>query len=133
MAVSPPGANMMMRGQKIAGSAESNGVAVSGFYVPNGQVHDHLRDCDTNHGPFSEIALHESEGWTTFLGVHQPLPQTPKAGWKVAFYRRESHKFFEDFGAWFFRTGSTSVHRLSISQSSGFLSLTLLYSDESRV
>jgi hypothetical protein len=132
MSVSVPGANHMMRDQKNAGSAESGaGVSLFGFYVPNAEVGERLRLLDIEHGPFSEIALHESEGWTFFIGASEVPPHSTSTLYrKVGFYRRESHKFFEDLPAWLFRSKAIHVHRLNLSQSSGFLSLTWLYSDE---
>ena len=121
---------MMMRSQKISGSAESGrGVILSGFYVPNSEVQERLAALDKDQGPFSEIALHEAEGWTTFIAA---TGDSSKASgrFKVASLRRESHKFFEELPRWFFRTKAVYVHRLSISQSSGFISLTVLYAED---
>jgi len=130
MSVSPPGANMMMKSQKNAGSAESGyGVVLSGFYAPNAQAQDLLSKLDVDQGPFSEIALHESEGWTVFLGAREEPGKDVIGMTKIGFYRRESHKFFEDLPAWLFRTKAASILRMTLSQSSGFLSLTLLYAE----
>lgn len=131
MSVVVPGSNMMMRSQKTSGSAESGrGVCLAGFYVPNSEVQERLKAIDADQGPFTEIALHECEGWTTFLGVTAGDPSLKTRPSHISYYRRESHKFFEDLPAWFFRLKATSVHRLGISQASGFISLTLLYSDD---
>ena len=129
MSVSVPGSNMMMRSQKNSGSAESGrGVSIAGFYVPNGEAQEKLKAIDSEQGPFSEIALHEAEGWTTFIGCAQSgVGAKP---FRVASFRRESHKFFEDLSAWFFRMKAAHVHRLCVSQSSGFISLAILYSDD---
>ena len=122
---------MMMRSQKNSGSAESGrGVSIAGFYVPNGEVQEKLKTIDSEQGPFSEIALHEAEGWTTFIGATPGDESLNPNRFRVASFRRESHKFFEDLSAWFFRIKATHVHRLNISQSSGFISLTILYSDD---
>ena len=131
MSVTVAGSNMMMRSQKTSGSAESGcGVCLAGFYIPNADVQERLKQTSNDQGPFDEIALHEAEGWTTFLGSTRGDHGELKGPRKIASYRRESHKFFEDLSAWFFRTKATKVHRLCISQSSGFISLTILYSDD---
>ena len=127
-------ANQMMASQKIAGSAESGkGVVLAGFYCTNGDVQDRLRAIETDQGPFTEIALHESDGWTFFIGSSEE-PGVHRGGvLKMGHYRRESHKFFDDLPAWLFQSRAVHVHRLTLSQSNGFLSLTWLYSDEPRV
>jgi hypothetical protein len=131
VAVTPPGSNMMMRSQKISGTAESGrGVCLSGFYAPNGEVQTRLKELDENQGPFCEIDLHESEGWTTFIGATPGDESLNTSRFRVASFRRESHKFFDELSSWFFRIKATHVHRVKISQSSGFISLTMLYSDD---
>ena len=129
MSVSPPNANHMMRSQKNSGSAESGfGVVVSGFYSQNSDVMENLAKLDVDQGPFSEIALCENDGWTLFLGVSEE-PQLNLSKQKVAFYRRECHRFFEDLPSWLYRTKAVHIHRMALSQSSGYLSLTMLYSE----
>jgi len=118
-----------MADRKISGSAESGaGVMMSGFYAPNGEVQARLHDLDVDQGPFSEIALHESEGWTAVLASSEIEPIDPGPS-KIGFLRRESHKFFEDLPAWLFRIKAAHIARLHLSQASGFLSLTCLYSE----
>ena len=134
MSVAVPGSNMMMRSQKISGSAESGrGVVLAGFYAPNNEVQERLKSIETDQGPFSEIALHESEGWTFFIGASESHGSLKSGTPKIGFYRRESHKFFDDLPAWLFQSKAVHIHRLTLSQSNGFLSLTWLYSDEPRV
>lgn len=131
MSVQAPGSNMMMRSQKTEGSAESGrGVVMAGFYVSNADVSKRLQETDIAHGPFTEISLFESEGWTAFIGCsEEPLPVKTRA-LKVGHFRREAHKFFEDLPKYLFQSRAVHVHRLNLSQSSGFLSLTWLYSDD---
>ena len=121
----------MMKGQRNFGSAESGyGVVLAGFYAPNGEVQERLKSIEADQGPFSEIALQECEGWTFFMGASSPgVNRSGKL--KMGFYRREAHKFFDDLPAWLFQSKAVHVHRLNLSQSNGFLSLTWLYSDQS--
>jgi hypothetical protein len=129
--VTVQGANQMMRSQQNSGVAESGrGVTLSGFYAPNGDVQARLGEINS---AISDIALHEAEGWTVFIGVAQPVidKRLPKP--RLAIFRREAHKFFEDLPAWFFRTKAVQINRLCLSQASGFISLTLLYCEESGV
>ena len=129
MVVHAPGANRMMSDGKTSGSADSGaGVSVAGFYVPNGVVPTHLKEIEQDFGPFTEIALHESEGWTFFLGVHGDVRSYDTAPvWKLGYFRRESHKFFVDLPVWAFSSRAVRVKRLTIFQSSGSLSLAWLY------
>ena len=130
VSVQAPGSNMMMRSQKTEGSAESGrGVVMAGFYVSNADVSKRLQETDIAHGPFTEISLFESEGWTAFIGCSNPGVLSARK-LKVGHFRREAHKFFEDLPKYLFQSRAVHVHRLNLSQSSGFLSLTWLYSDD---
>ena len=121
-----PGANNMMRSQKNFGSAESGrGVMLAGFYAPNGEVQDRLKAMDADQGPFSRIALHESDGWSFFLGASGPVVTHGVS--RVGHFRRESHKFFDDLAMWLFQTKATGIRDMALSQSNGFLSITFLY------
>lgn len=119
----------MMQGRKNAGSADSgSGVLLAGFYAPNAEVDARLKTLDADFGPFSEIAIHECEGWTAAIASSEGAGRPGCL--KIGVFRREAHRFFEDLPAWLFKTNASHIHRLSISQSSGFLSLTCLYSDD---
>jgi hypothetical protein len=128
MSVTVPGSNQMMASQQVQGSAISGrGVTLSGFYLPNGDAASRLKLLEQDQGPFTELSLNELEGWTYFVGASGD-PALNAGPLKVGYFRRESHRFFGDLGTWFFQTKATSVKRISLCQSSGFLSLTLLYS-----
>lgn len=123
------GANQMMKGRKIAGSADSGaGVGLTGFYVANGELQERLRSLDETEGPFSDVALFESEGWTAFIAVIGPRYEGGPL--KVGHFRRESHRFFEELPAWFFKTKAVSIERITIIQASGFLTLLFLYAGQ---
>ena len=128
MSVTVAGANKMMRGQTTEGSADSGeGVTLSGFYVPNAEVQARLADLEIAKGPFTEIALHESEGWTFFMASLGITTLPPSCVLKIGYFRREAHRFFDELPAWMAKTGAVHVRRLSLAQASGFLSLTVLY------
>lgn len=121
-----PVANMMA-GVILGGIAESGyGITLAGFHCPNIEVGARLQELLAKLDRPSDIAQFENNGYTTLLlcarsGLSIPLDV------KVAMFRREPHKFFQDLPEFLKSTKAQFVDRMILIGSLGSISLTVLY------
>ncbi len=119
--------NTMMASPKTSCIADSgHGVQIAGFFGPVRDFANNLKavqDAFKNPGP---ICSWESEGYVTFLAAQNEsllLPINPK----IAFYRRETDKFFPGLTAFLNSIKARQIIDISVCGSGGALCLSLVY------
>lgn len=123
------GANRMMPGVEFAGVAESlYGTSLGGFHCRRIEFQAKLEDLLKKMGRFDHIAQVEQEDFITFVAAKSDYALDTDL--KPAFFRRETHKFFQDLEKFLFGLKAAHIQELSLSGSLGSVSLTLLYSSD---
>ena len=111
----------------MAGKAESGyGVTLAGFHCPIIQIAAKLSELEASIGRIDDFAVTEDNGWATCVALHRETTALPPTK-KMATFRREPHKFFQDLPKFLYSTKAVYVDRIGLSGSLGSVSFTLLY------
>lgn len=120
----------MMSGMILETSVESGyGLSLSGFHGSTMEFPGKLRDLLAKNEDPDFMIQAEENGYVTFL-VGKNLPGFERelhCVKRIAFLRREPHRFFPDLGPWLKNLFVSEIIQASLTGSSGSLTLTLLY------
>lgn len=120
----------MMAGVIMQGSADSGyGITLEGFHCPTSEYGARMAEIQkkVTESRITDIYCYEDNGYATALVLRkeQGLPVPQKS--KIATFRREPHKFFQDLPAFFKTTKAQFIDRMTLTGSLGSISLTVLY------
>jgi hypothetical protein len=117
----------MMAGPKTSGVAESGyGVKIAGFFGPVRDFANNLRVVQDALKSPGLIATCEQEGYVTFLAVQNETALV-FANESIAFYRRETDKFFAGLTAFLASIKAQHITSIAICGSGGSLCLSVVY------
>jgi hypothetical protein len=123
----------MMAGLQMEGKADSGyGVLIQGFHGTTAEFPGKLAALQASIPSPIDIAVSEDNGYATCLVWERGHDFIPSER-KVAYFRREFHKFFIDLPKFVASTKAQYVDRMILSGSLGSISLTLLYRPASDV
>lgn len=120
----------MMQGYQMSGSAETGyGLTVSGFHCPVMQFGSELQTLlERTTGEVVDVVQFEDNGYSTLLLLSSDGRPADLSGLtRIASYRREPHRFFQDLPKAISPLKIKQVLKLSLSGSLGSLQLILLY------
>jgi len=111
----------------LSGKAETGyGVTLAGFHSPTLQFAAKLAELESTIGRIDDFATTEDNGWVTAIALHRETTALPPTK-KLATFRREPHKFFQDLPKFMYSTKAVYVDRIFLTGSLGSVSFTLLY------
>lgn len=120
----------MMAGIMLQGSADSGyGISLAGFHCPTSEYGARMTDLQkqVSESRITDIVSFEDNGYVTAIVLRkEPGLPTPQKS-KIATFRREPHKFFQDLPDFVRKTKAQFVDRMTITGSLGSISLTVLY------
>ena len=116
----------MMAGIQMSGSGESGfGITLSGFHCPTIEFGARLHELEKKI-VIKDFVQWEDSGYITFIAMSRDTYAIPEER-KIATFRREPHKFFQDLPKFLAGTRAQFIDRMVVTASMGSLSLTVLY------
>lgn len=117
----------MMQQEQLHGSGESGyGVRLSGFYCKSQDFARRMKELMVPCSEAGAIAQSEVNGYLMFLRAESELPDNGTPVF-IGTYRREAHRFFPDLPEFLRSLKAKSVVDMTLTESYGGFSLTLLY------